>query len=168
MDKKSLEDMQERLAEVNKVIEKLDESIRASAFELLKGYVVGVASSPNQAAKHGSAHTTNGATDLTALIEKHGTERPSDNVHLLAAEWFRQHGSAPFSLDYLKKAAESSGLTVPERPDMTLKQAQDDGKKIYQSAGHGFYKPTVTGELYLKKTYDVTKGTEPVPAAANS
>ena len=168
MDKKAFEDMQERLAEVNKVVEKLDESIRASAFELLKGYVIGGAFSPAQAGKHGLGPGTSGTTDLATLIEKHGTEKPSDNVHLLAAEWFRRYGSAPFSLDYLKKSAESSGLTVPERPDMTLKQAQDDGKRIYQSAGHGLYKPTVTGELYLKETYGVTKGTETSPALATT
>jgi hypothetical protein len=168
MDKKSFEDAQERLFEINKVIEKLDPSIRAGAFELLKAYVKsGSQSHSTEAAKHSSASpSNNNDVDLASLIEKHGNEKPSDNAHLLAADWYRRYGSAPFSLESLKQAGDSSGLTLPERPDMTLKAAQDGGKKLYQSAGHGLYKPTVTGELYLKKTYGVTKGNETPPMAA--
>ncbi len=167
MEKKQFQDLQGRLLEVNEFIGKLDQSIRVGAFEMLKGYVTGV---PVTGLANGRQLSSSpaGNVGLAALIEKHGTEKPSDNVHLLVADWFQRHGSAPFTLDYLKKAAESSGLTVPERADMTLKQAQDDGKKIYQSAGHGLYKPTVTGELFLKKSYDVTKGTDPVVEAPES
>jgi hypothetical protein len=97
-------------------------------------------------------------------MQAHVHNKPSDNAHLLVADWYRQYGSAPFGLDAIKGAAEAAGLPIPERLDMTLTAAQDGGKKLYQSAGRGLYRPTVTGELFLKKTYGVAKGTGLPPA----
>jgi hypothetical protein len=164
VDKKTFEEIQERLIEVNKVIEKLDPAIRASAFELFKGYLESGTDFRTESGKQ-TTDTPSVSTDLATLIATYPHEKPSDNVDLLVADWYRRHGSAPFTLDILDAAAVNAGLTVPERLDMTLRQAAEGGKKHYQSAGHGLYKPTVPGELYLKKTYKVTKGNEPVPAA---
>ncbi len=47
---------------------------------------------------------------------------------------------------------------------MTLKQAQRDGKMLFQHSGRSEFKPTVHGELYLKKTYQVATGTKRRPA----
>ncbi len=168
MDKKRLEDAEERLIEINRVIEKLDPSIRPGAFELLKGYVTsGGQPGPAKVGEHGSEAPAE-RLDLAGLIEKHVHEKPSDNAHLLAADWYRRYGSAPFALDAIKEAAGSAGLTIPEHLKMTFRAAQDGGKKLYQSVGRGLYKPTVTGELYLKKAYGVTKGTDVPPAVAKS
>ena len=41
LDKKAFEAIETRLLEVNKVIEKLDASIRVAAFEFLKPYIAG-------------------------------------------------------------------------------------------------------------------------------
>jgi hypothetical protein len=162
VDKKKFDEIQERLLEINKVIEKLDPSIRTSAFELLKGHVTSGTNSHADGGKQPSDPPPDGV-DLATLIANHVHDKPSDNVHLLTADFYRRYGSAPFTVDTLREAAVSAGLTVPDRLDMTLKQAKDGGKNLYQSAGHGLYKPTVPGELYLKKTYKVPKGTEPVP-----
>lgn len=169
MDKKGLEGAEERLIEINRVIEKLDPSIRPGAFELLKEYVASGGGHP-QTPKVVEHHSKSPAErlDLAALIQKYVHDKPSDNAHLLAADWYRRYGSAPFALDAMKEAAGAAGLTVPEHLRMTFKAAQDGGKKLYQSAGRGLYKPTVTGELYLKKTYGVTKGTDVPLAVAKS
>jgi hypothetical protein len=71
-------------------------------------------------------------------------------------------------LDSIKEGAVSAGLTIPEHLRMTFRAAQDGGKKLYQPAGRGLFKPTVTGELYLKKTYGVTKGTSLPPKVEKS
>lgn len=168
MDQKRLERIEERLIQVNKVIEKLDPGIRASAFELLKGYVTGepdthVNKTPEQPSKSSA-----NAPDLAGLIEMHAQEKPSDNAHLLAADWYQKYGSAPFAPDSIKEAAVSAGLTIPEHLIMTFRAAQDCGKKLYHSAGRGLFRPTVTGELYLKKTYGVTKGTSLPPTVEKS
>lgn len=167
MNKESLDGLEERLLEINKVIEKLDPSIRAGAFELLKSYVNTEGEFPDSA-KGKERHSKSAGEDngLSSLVQEHHHDKPSDNVHLLAADWYRRYGSAPFALDGMKNAAVDAGLTIPERLDMTLKAAKDGGKNLYQSAGRGLYKPTVTGELYLKKTYDVAKGTN-VPHAVS-
>jgi hypothetical protein len=168
MDKRSLEILEERLIEVNRVIEKLDPSVRASAFELLKGYVNGASASQSARTGQHESQAPSTDTDLAAMIEKHGHEKPSDNAHLLVADWYRQYGSSPFALVSIKSAAEAAGLTIPERLNMTLRAAQDGGKKLYQPVGRGLYKPTVTGELFLKKTYGVEKGIGTPPVSDES
>src|SRR5260370_22385295 len=125
MDKKSLEKAEERLMEINKVIEKLDPSIRASAFDVLKEYIAsGGDSRPAGVGEHRSKPPAEDL-DLAALMEKHVHEKPSDNAHLLASDWYRRYGSAPFALDAIKEAATSAGLTIPEHLKMTFRAAQD-------------------------------------------
>jgi hypothetical protein len=162
MDKKRFDEITERLLEINKSIVKLDPAIRSSAFELLKGYVTGI---PSQPPHDGDTKHENhgGEVALEALISAHPQNEPSENVNLLAAYWYGKYGVAPFTLDNIRTAADEGGLTVPGRIDMTLKQAKDDGKKLYQSAGRGLFKPTVPGELYLKKTFNVRKGSGTPP-----
>jgi hypothetical protein len=164
MNKAGFEGLAERLLEVNKIVAKLDPAIRASAFDLLKGYVADehVKTPPGERAGHVDQRM---GPDLEGLISAHPDNRPSENVHLLAADWYGRYGAAPFTVDNLKKAASDAGLTIPDRPDMTLKTAKEGGKKLYQSAGRGLYKPTVPGELFLRKTYSVRKGSgSPLPA----
>jgi hypothetical protein len=168
MNKSALGAIETRLIEINEIVEKLDVSIRASAFELLKGYVTeGNAHAEISGVVNRPIKSSPDPSGLSALIEAHSNEKPSDNVHLLVADWYNSYGLTPFSPNDIKKNASDSGLTVPEHLNMTLRSAQDGGKKLYQSAGRGLYKPTVTGELFLKRTYVVAKGTGIPPAAAS-
>src|SRR5712692_405390 len=158
VDKNSLEDLAQRLIEVNGIIQKLDPSIRVSEFELFKGYLL--AGSPLAGSHHSTENSPESGPQppgLSEMIQSHAQEKPSDNAHLLAAVWFGQYGSFPFGLSAIKECAEAAGLTIPDRLDMTFTSAQEEGKRLYQSAGRGLYKPTVAGELYLKKKYKVTK-----------
>lgn len=163
MDKKAFSDVEERLLEVNKVIAKLDSSIRVAAFEFLKPYISGGTLPHNPDAK--KLATEHGpSVDVSELIERHGDAKPHENVNLLAAIWFSEYGSNPFSIDYIRERGSSTGLTIPARPIMTLRQAKDKGKNLYLPAGRGFFKPTVVGEAFLRSTYGVRKGTK-TPAA---
>ena len=101
--------------------------------------------------------------DVSDLIQKHGDGKPHQNINLLAAIWFSEFGSSPFSLEYLRQKAESTGLTIPASPRMTLVQAKDGGKKLYSPSGRGLFKPTVVGEAFFKATYSVRKGTKAPP-----
>ncbi len=80
MDKKGLEGAEERLIEINRVIEKLDPSIRPGAFELLKAYVT--SGGQLGSAKTGGHHSEAPAEllGLVGLIENHVHEKPSDNI----------------------------------------------------------------------------------------
>jgi len=107
LDKKAFAEIKERLLEANEVIAKLDSSIRATAFETLKPYILGgktvVPTLPS------INHTDEGpSTDVAKLIESHGGGKPHENVNLLAAIWFSEYGSHPFSLQYIRDRAEDA------------------------------------------------------------
>lgn len=170
MDKKAFDQVETRLSEVNKIIEKLDSSIRVAAFEFLKPYIAGgtikVLHTPKD---EGGGGADGGAPDdLAEMVEKFiGDDEPSDNVKLLSAWWFSQYGSAPFSMAWIKSTGSSSGLTIPNKPDMTFRQAKENGKTLYEALGKGgLIKPTIIGEKFLKTKYGVRKGTKPTPTKA--
>ncbi|HEV2350704.1 MAG TPA: hypothetical protein VG028_12750 [Terriglobia bacterium] len=164
MDKKALSDLEERLLEVNKVIEKLDPAIRVAGFEFLKPFVSSGKPSPPVDTYPLSAADVN-PNDVEALIQKHGDGKPHENANLLAAIWYRDFGSHPFSLDHIRERATSTGLTIPAHVGMTFRQAKDNGKKLYESIGKGgLFKPTVVGEAFFKATYNVKKGTKTPPS----
>jgi hypothetical protein len=163
LDKKAFDEIQDRILEVNKVVSKIDPSIRVAAFDFLKSYI----SSGNlvtPAVPNRPAADEHSGNDEAALIQKHGDGKPHENVNLLAAMWFMEFGSHPFSLDYVRAKAISTGLTIPERPSMTLVQAKEKGKKLYGPSGRGNFKPTVVGEAFFKATYQVKKGTKTPPS----
>jgi hypothetical protein len=166
VDKPALTEIETRLLEVNEIIKKLDESIRVAAFDFLKPYVLGA---PIKIHKpHDAPADPAGSTDdLAAMVVKFGSDdKPSENAKLLSAWWFSQHGSAPFSMKWIKEMGTSSGLTFPDSPSMTFRQAASKGKNLYEALGEGgLMKPTISGEQYLKATYGVKKGTKPVPAS---
>jgi hypothetical protein len=162
LDNKAFSELQDRIFEVNRVITKLDTSIRVAAFDFLKPYISsGKISPPIDPRKPETDGTS--TTDIDALVQKHSDGKPNENVNLLAAIWFSEYGSHAFSLDYLRDRAATTGLTIPARPRMTLVSAKDKGKKLYGFVGQGLFKPTVIGEAFFKTKYEVKKGTK-VPA----
>jgi hypothetical protein len=163
VDKNAFADLEERILEVNKVIAKLDPSIRVAAFDFLKSYISGGTLSAPTDTKRPPAEQQP-SSDVTELIQKHGDGRPSDNVNLLAAIWFTDFGTNPFSLDYIQEKATATGLTIPTRPDKTLKSAMEKGKALFASAGKRLFKPTVVGEAFFRTTYNVRKGTKTAPS----
>jgi hypothetical protein len=167
MDKEIFEERASRLEEVGKVINKLPSEIRLEAFGLLKGYVTknaatGAAAEPKEGA---GGDGDGGGTGDGGLFSKHIHDKPADNVYLIAADFFQNYGSAPFTAAEIEAAAADAGVTVPSSVDMTLRAAQKKGNKLFQSAGRGKFKTTVHGELFLKNTYNVKKGTKTRPKA---
>jgi hypothetical protein len=84
--------------------------------------------------------------------------KPSDYAHLCAAYHFAIYGPVPFSLEELKAIATDAGIILPDRLDMTFKQASRKGKKLFQPAGKGEYKPTAAGGLFFKERWRVKPG----------
>lgn len=166
MESSTFHERVKRLKEVNEVIEKLDPAIREGALSLLAGYITGqpqrVDGTHQTGAARGEGETSE--QQMTELFGKYPDGKPSDNAILIAAWLYSQYGAQPFKLDEMREIAESVGLTIPTSLDMTLRQAQRDGKALFQHTGRSEFKPTVPGELYFKKTYQVTKGTKKRPA----
>ena len=165
MESSTFHERVKRLKEVNEIIEKLDASIREAAFSLLAGYITGQPHSVD-VAHHTEAAAAEGEVSEQQMMElfgKYPDGKPSDNAILIAAWLYSQYGAQPFKLDEMRGIAESVGLTIPTSLDMTLRQAQREGKALFQHTGRSEFRPTVPGELYFKKTYQVAKGTKKRP-----
>jgi hypothetical protein len=157
MNKETLNARADRLFALNKIITQLEPEVRSAAFLLLQGYVT--AEGTSEAAKSSGNSGGSANEDITTFFSRFNTDTPAENVLLLAAYHFSQYGSSSFTVDELKSRASEIGLTLPERVDMTIRQARREGKGLFQSAGRGLFKPTVHGELFLRTTYQVAKGT---------
>jgi hypothetical protein len=172
MDEKAFKELASRLEAAGAVIAKVPAEIRSTAFELLRPYVTGQQTFQAPPAKPGAAATGDvalaaaAAGDREAFFGAHNHDKPADNVRLIVADFYREYGSAPFTVSEINEVAKAVGITVPARPDMTLKGAKENGKKLFQSSGRGLFSPTVHGEASLKAQYHVKKGTKVRPTKA--
>lgn len=158
MDEKMFQERVKKLNEVNKIIEKLDPSIKAESFKLLQSYIMGKERVSEGGVKNSKEPEQQ--EDKESFFGQFDHSKPSDNALLTAAYLYNQFGSSPFSAEDVKELADDVGITIPARCDMTFKGAQKKGKNLFTIVGRGKYKPTVHGEAYLKKTYKVKKGTK--------
>lgn len=92
MDKKAFDEIEARLLEVNKLVQKLDGSIRVAAFEFLKPYIAGgtfTAPKPKGGDDHGggdaAASDSNG--DLEELVKKHSDLKPNETHRCKTEEY---------------------------------------------------------------------------------
>lgn len=160
MDEKEFKSRTTRLEQVAKVIEKLPTEVRSEAFDLLKAWVTDQnPSSPGKKATHKPKHHDSDDSE-EAFFASFDHDKPADNARLIAAYFYREYGAEPFSTDEVRQKADSVGITIPARIDMTFQTAKEKGKKLFGRAGRGEFKPTVHGEAYLKVTYSVKKGTK--------
>jgi len=162
MDDETFQDRASRLKAVGEVLEKLPEKVHERAFALLEPYVTGAA--PPQAAD--PAGTGHGASSdhLTDTKEQFFNSfdwsKPADNLKMIAAWLFNEYGDDPFSLEDVRRVAKEVGLTIPDRPNDTLRVAKYEGKKTFDQPNRGKFKPTIAGQTYLKQTFGVKKGTK--------
>jgi len=161
MDKSALKERIKRLREVNQVIEKLDPAIRHDAFVLLADYVAGAL--PDERGKVKDRTLPGAPEDPKEFLAKFDHEKPADNVKLIAAYFYSQFGTAPFTTQELEEAARDAGLIIPDRPDATLAASARGGKRLFKKTQSGAFAPTVHGEKYLKEAYSITKGTHVRP-----
>jgi hypothetical protein len=163
-----------RLEEVNAVIAKVEEAIRAEAFDLLKPYISGdaVEGEPDVSNTDGNGGSgsnggsgrrrrSGGAFDAEALVDDHESDNEADNVYLCLAIFYARHGRGPFTMPQLKTIAQEFGLAIPGRHDNTIRDAKRDGKAVVRKGADG-WKITPGGETWLKETYKVTRGHGPL------
>lgn len=168
MDKKGITQIKEMLLEINAFVMKLDPSIRTAAFDTLQASYFGSKASTTSESD-GDRNTGSGTKvddaptgDLGAFISTYEHTKPADNVMLLAAWLYSQYGASPITTKEIKELGDSCGLTIPHRPDNTMKQAKNKGKGLFTQHGKGF-QLTVSGELFVKETYKVKKGNKAIP-----
>lgn len=160
MDEKEFKARADRLEQIAKFLEKLPPEVRSDAFDLLKGYVTEQSSETRT--KKGERKGRRDTADRSEeeFFAAFGHDTPADNAKLIAAWFYREYGSEPFSMEAIRAKANDVGITIPARVDMTFLQAKENGKKLFVRAGTGKFKPTVHGEAHLKATYSVKKGTK--------
>ncbi len=157
MDEKTYQERVKKLIEINKIIEKLDPSIREEGFKLLQSYITGKEEVSGRI-DEGKKETEQEVGNEESFFGKFGHTRPCNNALLISAYLYNQFGTSPFSLNDVKKLADKNGITIPSRCDTTLRNAKREGKNLFTKVGKDKYKPTVHGEEFLKKTYNVSKG----------
>ncbi len=165
MDEAEYKLLKKKIVDVNALISKLDSTIRADAFALLKPYLtddddISTLGKKSKTAKRSEA----GHSDASTLIAAHPNGSPADNVVLVAAYLYGEYGTEPLGASEVKQLGDRFGLTVPHRIDNTLRVAKRKGKKLFQKVG----KHTVTGEAHFKSEYKVTKGHKSRPVEVKS
>lgn len=163
MDDKEFKDSLAKMSESSEVLNKLPAEVRVAAFNLLFGGVVPHRQQPLDGAKNPPAGSPIDVTDAESFFSQFSHDQPADNAKLIAGYIYSQFGSEPFTVEEIRQLAKQIGLTIPDRVDATLNSAQSEGKKLFQGAGKGKYKPTTHGETYLKATYNIKKGTKQRP-----
>lgn len=115
---------------------------------------------PQQPEKPREANHPNdiGPPDLAEFFNREGDMKPADNAQLCAAYHYSLYGTAPFSVAEIRTIAADAGVVIPDRLDMTFGQAAKKGKKLFQSAGRGSYKPTASGGLEFGQRWAVRPG----------
>ncbi len=154
---KELKNIEIKLKEINSIITKLDPEIKLAAFELLRPYILG------NLAAHSAVTTTQGLSkvdtlektpvnsgDVRDFYASFNPKKPADSALVLAGWIYTQQGSSAFELGELRGLFDEVGVSSPARLDMTLKNCLRGGKKLFQNAGHGDYRPTVYGENHFK------------------
>jgi hypothetical protein len=96
--------------------------------------------------------------DLASFFNRDDKLKPSDYAYLCAAYHFATYGAAAFSLDDVRAIAREAGVVLPDRLDMTLKQAGKAGKRLFQALGRDAYKPTASAGVLFKERWNVKPG----------
>jgi hypothetical protein len=170
MDKKNIEEVNEQLLEINKLISQLDPSIRAAAFDILTPYYFSHKHPPPAQQKAPAGKESSGSakaatpdtSDLEAFISSFESGKPVKNVKLLVAWLYSNYGAYPITAKEIKELGDSCGLIVPSRIDNTMRSAKNKNKSLFIQQGDG-WKLTVSGETYLKETFQIKKGNKSFP-----
>jgi hypothetical protein len=107
---------------------------------------------------HSGGHGGVDHGNLAEFFSRDGDLKPADYAQLCAAYCFSLYGTAPFSLAELRAIATEAGVVVPDRLDMTLCQATKKGKRLFQSAGRGLFRPTAAAGLMFGERWGVKPG----------
>jgi hypothetical protein len=102
-------------------------------------------------------------TSFVEFFNRDETLKPGENAHLCAAYHYSLYGAVAFSLEDIRTMAKGAGVILPDRLDMTFQQAAKGGKKLFQSAGRGAFKPTAAAGIVFNERWNVRPGTRMKP-----
>ncbi|MEA2202122.1 MAG: hypothetical protein QOI89_2718 [Solirubrobacteraceae bacterium] len=101
------------------------------------------------------------------LVESHLSDTEADNAMLALAIFYGRHGRAAFDMAHLQAIARQFNLNVPSRMDKTFRAAKRGAdKKLVTRKQEDGWKVQPGGGNWLKETYGVEMGRQPLPTAA--
>ena len=165
MDREKIDKVKQKLLEINETISSLDPEIRAAAFDILAPYYFDNTSQkkPDRALKKEEEveeeHIE--TDDMDTFFSAHDHKQPKNNVNLIVAWLYQQHGVFPITSKMIKDIGNATGLIVPNRSDNTMRQAKKKGKSLFNKQDSG-WQLTVSGQTFIRETYDVKKGNKPL------
>ena len=165
MDREKIDKVKQKLIEINETISALDPEIRAAAFDILAPYYFDNLSpkKPDRKLKREAEvedeHIE--TADMDTFFSAHDHKQPKNNVNLIAAWLYQENGVFPITSKMIKAIANETGVIIPNRPDNTMRQAKKNGKSLFNKQGGG-WQLTVSGQTFVRETYDVKKGNKPL------
>jgi hypothetical protein len=167
MDEATFKELAGRLKTASAVIQGLDPVLREDAWKMLHPYVAGDQPQDAEVGRQKSgtrsgSKTPSGAVDEDVLIEQHESDKEAENLYLTVAILYQRHGRGPFTIEFIKSVGQELDLTLPNRPDTTLRNSS---KKTVRKQDGG-YKVQPSGETWLKETYKVAKGKQSLPGTS--
>jgi len=167
MSEEMIKAVKSKLTDINKTISALDPSIRLAAFNILTPYYFEHYEPPQE--ENGTELKTKprrqaSAANIEKFFAAHDHKKPADNVLLIAAWIYSQNGLIPITAALCSEISNMTGVTIPGRPDNTMRFATRNGKSLFRQVGKG-WQLTTQGEIFVKETYGVRKGNKEAKGA---
>lgn len=144
------EDLQTSIAtllEINAAIAKMDSSVRTRAFDLLCSLHL-----PERA---GNTPRTRLANDPAPFVNRYRSDIPAENVYVLIAWAFLEHGQISLTLKQIRDLAAITATPIPDRPDNTMRYARQAGSPLFERCG-GDWRLTQHGQCYFREKFPIT------------
>ena len=157
-----------KLTDFSEIVQHLPENLQQTAFgKLVDNWLLsgGVAPAGPPAGKPNSPRPANTSVEATPeemsnFFNAHPNQKPADNVLLIVAWLYNQHGNLAFTPAMVKPVAAEAGLVIADRCDNTMRQAAHKGKQLFSKSGNG-WKLTLAGMAQVAEQYKVRPGRKP-------
>jgi len=165
MGKDNIDEVKGKLTDLNEFIKPFCPEIRSLAFNILAPlYFEGLLKikKPKLPFDKDQINETqlDSNDDMGTFFTSFDHKQPKNNVLLITAWLYSQHGICLISAKTIKEIGNDTGLVIPGRPDNTMRTAKKKGKNLFNQQGKS-WKLTVTGETFLRESYGVKKGNKP-------
>ena len=137
MDKEKFQERTEKIKEVDAFVKTLDPSIREAAFKLLESYITGRPKSTigkNEKGPPSDVQKDTISVDASKeeFFSNFDHDKPADNALLIAAHHYSQYGTAPLTAKEARAVADSVGITIPNRIDVTFGGAKENKRAFFK------------------------------------
>lgn len=140
------------LLEINAAVARMDSSIRTRAFDLLCSlHLPGRERCLPEAT---GMPRLSPAQDPTPFVDRYRSAVPAENVYVLVAWAFLQHGHTSLSLRQIRELATITATTIPKRPDNTMRYARHGGHPLFERSA-GVWLLTIHGQTHFREKFPI-------------